>query len=108
MTNIVITIELIYNNKLTTPQINIYRNINNKIKYSNNNWTSLQELHVFVNIHAVSSSSNIISRKKMQNLYYLNLLKFEEAAKEVVDEITRPRPEGEEDVHDIQVVTRLS
>ncbi|RUS84279.1 hypothetical protein EGW08_007972 [Elysia chlorotica] len=29
---------------------------------------------------------------------------FEDAAKEVVDEITRPRPEGEEEVEDIQVM----
>lgn len=29
---------------------------------------------------------------------------FEEAAREVADEVTRPRPEGEEDVHDIQVM----
>ena len=29
---------------------------------------------------------------------------FEDAAKEVADEITRPRPVGEEDVEDIQVM----
>ena len=29
---------------------------------------------------------------------------FEEAAKEVADEVTRPRPEGDEEVQDIQVV----
>jgi len=32
-----------------------------------------------------------------------NCVQFEEAAREVADEVTRPRPEGEEDVHDIQV-----
>ena len=31
---------------------------------------------------------------------------FEDAAKEVVDEITRPRPEGEEKVKNIQVMLR--
>ena len=31
-------------------------------------------------------------------------LQFEDAAKEVADEITRPRPEGEEEVEDIQVM----
>lgn len=31
---------------------------------------------------------------------------FEEAAKDVADEVTRPRPEGEEDVRDIQVTLR--
>lgn len=29
---------------------------------------------------------------------------FEEAAKEIADEVTRPRPEGEEDLCDIQVL----
>lgn len=33
-----------------------------------------------------------------------NLQIFEEAAREVADEITSPRPEGEEDVEDIQVL----
>jgi DNA replication licensing factor MCM5 len=28
---------------------------------------------------------------------------FEEAAREVADEVTRPRPEGEEDLQDIQI-----
>jgi len=32
-----------------------------------------------------------------------NCFQFEEAAGEVADEVTRPRPEGDEDVHDIQV-----
>ncbi|XP_042906922.1 DNA replication licensing factor mcm5-A isoform X2 [Parasteatoda tepidariorum] len=31
---------------------------------------------------------------------------FEEAAKEVADEITRPRPEGEEEIQDIQITLR--
>uniref|UniRef100_A0A2R5LIX8 DNA replication licensing factor MCM5 n=1 Tax=Ornithodoros turicata TaxID=34597 RepID=A0A2R5LIX8_9ACAR len=31
---------------------------------------------------------------------------FEEAAKEVADEITRPRPEGEEEIADIQVILK--
>lgn len=31
---------------------------------------------------------------------------FEEAAREVADEITSPRPEGEEDVQDIQVLLK--
>lgn len=29
---------------------------------------------------------------------------FEEAAKEVADELTTPRPEGEEEVQDIQII----
>ena len=35
-------------------------------------------------------------------------VQFEEAAKEVADEITKPRPTGEEDVHDIQVILHSS
>ena len=31
------------------------------------------------------------------------MCQFEEAAREVADEITRPRPDGETDVEDIQV-----
>ena len=32
------------------------------------------------------------------------MFQFEEAAKEVADELTKPRPEGEEEVQDIQVM----
>lgn len=35
-----------------------------------------------------------------------NLAIFEEAAKEVADEITAPRPESEEEVQDIQILVR--
>jgi len=34
----------------------------------------------------------------------LKCCQFEEAAREVADEVTRPRPEGEEEVQDIQVM----
>lgn len=46
----------------------------------------------------------------INRLYFKFLLcasfsfQFEDAAKEVADEITRPRPEGEEEVEDIQVM----
>lgn len=33
-----------------------------------------------------------------------NLQIFEEAAREVADEITSPRPEGEEEIQDIQIL----
>lgn len=36
----------------------------------------------------------------LTNLYF----QFEDAAKEIADEITKPRPEGEEDVQDIQIM----
>ena len=32
------------------------------------------------------------------------LFQFEEAAKDVADEITKPRPDGEEEVEDIQIM----
>ena len=35
-------------------------------------------------------------------------LQFEEAAREVADEVTRPRPEGEEEVQDVQVMINWS
>jgi DNA replication licensing factor MCM5 len=31
-------------------------------------------------------------------------IQFEDAAREVADEVTKPRPEGEEEVQDIQVM----
>ena len=31
---------------------------------------------------------------------------FEDAAKEVADEVTRPRPTGEEEIQDIQIMLR--
>lgn len=33
-------------------------------------------------------------------------IQFEEAAKETADEVTRPRPEEEEDVQDIQIMLK--
>jgi len=36
------------------------------------------------------------------------LIQFEDAAKEVADEVTRPRPEGEEGVEDIQIMINSS
>ncbi len=35
---------------------------------------------------------------------YICIFQFEEAAKDVADEVTRPRPDGEEEVQDIQVM----
>lgn len=44
------------------------------------------------------------SAEQLDLLFISSMLKFEDAAKEVADEVTRPRPEGEEDVYDIQVM----
>lgn len=35
---------------------------------------------------------------------WIKLFQFEEAAKEVADEVTKPRPAGEEEIHDVQVI----
>jgi len=32
------------------------------------------------------------------------MLQFEDAAKEIADEITKPRPEGDDEVQDIQIM----
>ncbi|XP_041351942.1 DNA replication licensing factor mcm5-like [Gigantopelta aegis] len=49
-----------------------------------------------------SFDENVGDRLVKQPTEHLPL--FEDAAKEVADEITRPRPEGEEDIKDIQVM----
>lgn len=36
----------------------------------------------------------------------ISLIQFEEAAKEVADEVTKPRPLGEEEVQDIQITLK--
>lgn len=43
--------------------------------------------------------SDKISKQPTENLQI-----FEEAAREVADEITAPRPEGEEEIQDIQIL----
>ncbi|KAM7289459.1 DNA replication licensing factor mcm5 [Ixodes scapularis] len=58
-----------------------------------------------VSMEDISSFDEVLADKlSKQPTEHLPLL--EEAAKEVVDEITRPRPEGEEDVADIQVLLK--
>lgn len=42
----------------------------------------------------------------VQLFFFKIVLQLEEAAKEVVDEVTRPRPVGEETVQDIQVMLK--
>lgn len=48
---------------------------------------------------------NFENKKKMKFCLY-TLFQFEDAVKEVADEITQPRPEGEETVQDIQITLR--
>lgn len=56
-----------------------------------------------VEIEDVSSFDEALA-EKLSKIPSEHLPLFEDAAKEVADEVTRPRPEGEEDVHDIQVM----
>lgn len=42
------------------------------------------------------------------DLFLLFIFQFEEAAAEVADELTSPRPEGEEHVEDIQILLSSS
>ncbi|CAN7999910.1 unnamed protein product, partial [Ixodes hexagonus] len=58
-----------------------------------------------VSMEDISSFDEVLADKlSKQPTEHLPLL--EEAAKEVADEITRPRPEGEEDIADIQVLLK--
>ncbi|CAG5130699.1 unnamed protein product [Candidula unifasciata] len=64
---------------------------------------NLKQYWLEVDLDDVSSYDESLAEKLLkQPSEHLPL--FEDAAKEVADEITRPRPEGEEDVEDIQVM----
>ncbi|KAK3802141.1 hypothetical protein RRG08_050027 [Elysia crispata] len=64
---------------------------------------NLKQYWLEVDLDDVNSFDESLGEKLLkQPTEHLPL--FEDAAKEVVDEITRPRPEGEEEVEDIQVM----
>ncbi|GFR65019.1 DNA helicase [Elysia marginata] len=64
---------------------------------------NLKQFWLEVDLDDVNSFDESLGEKLLkQPSEHLPL--FEDAAKEVVDEITRPRPEGEEEVEDIQVM----
>ncbi|KAI8787761.1 DNA replication licensing factor mcm5 [Biomphalaria glabrata] len=64
---------------------------------------NLKQFMLEVDLDDVGSYDETLAEKLLkQPSEHLPL--FEEAAKEVADEITRPRPEGEEEVEDIQVM----
>ncbi|KAJ8942625.1 hypothetical protein NQ318_013338 [Aromia moschata] len=64
---------------------------------------NLQQYYLEVNIEDVGSfDENLADKIYKQPAEHLPI--FEEAAKEVADELTAPRPEGEEQVEDIQIM----
>ncbi|XP_005104462.1 DNA replication licensing factor mcm5-A [Aplysia californica] len=64
---------------------------------------NLKQFWLEVELDDVGSFDEALAEKLLkQPTEHLHL--FEDAAKEVADEITRPRPEGEEEVEDIQVM----
>lgn len=64
---------------------------------------NLQKYYLEVNIEDLGSFDETLAEKiSKQPSEHLPI--FEEAAKEVADELTAPRPEGEEQVEDIQIM----
>ncbi|CAH0551980.1 unnamed protein product [Brassicogethes aeneus] len=64
---------------------------------------NLQQFYLEVNIEDVASFDETLG-DKLYKLPSEHLPIFEDAAKEVADELTAPRPEGEEHVEDIQIM----
>lgn len=64
---------------------------------------NLRQYYLEVDLEDVASFDETLA-EKLSKLPSETLPMFEEAAKEVADEVTRPRPEGEEEVEDIQVM----
>ncbi|OWF42189.1 DNA replication licensing factor mcm5-like [Mizuhopecten yessoensis] len=60
-----------------------------------------------VDLQDVTSFDEALA-EKLNKLPAEHLPLFEDAAKEVADEVTRPRPDGDEDVEDIQVMVNSS
>ncbi len=61
--------------------------------------------HTFLNMdYKCDNLSRLFNNSNIVNANGCDALQFEEAAKEVADEVTRPRPEGDEEVQDIQVM----
>ncbi|KAI0231389.1 DNA replication licensing factor mcm5 [Lamellibrachia satsuma] len=66
---------------------------------------NLHQYWLEIDLDDVSSFDDLLAEKlTKQPTDHLPL--FEEAAKEVADEVTRPRPEGEEELHDIQIMLK--
>lgn len=64
---------------------------------------NLSQFWLEVDIEDVASFDEMLA-DKLNKQPTETLPMFEEAAKEVADEVTRPRPKGEEELHDIQVM----
>ncbi|KAF8778211.1 DNA replication licensing factor mcm5 like protein [Argiope bruennichi] len=66
---------------------------------------NLKQYWIEVSIEDLTSFDEVLGEKlNKQPTEFLPV--FEEAVKEVADEITRPRPEGDEEVQDVQVTLR--
>jgi len=66
---------------------------------------NLGECYLEVDLNDLSSYDELLADKLIKSpSEYIPL--FEAAAKEVADEITRPRPSGEEDIQDIQITLK--
>lgn len=64
---------------------------------------NLRQYYLEVNIEDVGSFDEALA-DKLYKQPSEHLPIFEEAAKEIADELTAPRPEEEEDIQDIQVI----
>ncbi|XP_050508532.1 DNA replication licensing factor Mcm5 [Diabrotica virgifera virgifera] len=64
---------------------------------------NLRQYYLEVNVEDVGSFDEYLA-DKLYKQPSEHLALFEEAAKEVADELTAPRPEGEEEVEDIQIM----
>lgn len=64
---------------------------------------NLRQYFLEVDVDDITSFDEVLA-EKLQKQPTEHIPLFEEAAKEVADEVTKPRPEGEEEVQDIQVM----
>lgn len=64
---------------------------------------NLQQYYLEVNLEDLASFDEGLA-DKLYKLPAEHIPIFEEAARDVADEITSPRPEGEEEVEDIQIM----
>ena len=78
-------------------------NFNYKYRDALKRQYNLGQFFLEVNLEDLASFDEALA-DKMYKQPTEHLSVFEEAAKEVADEVTAPRPEGEENVHDIQIL----
>ncbi|KAJ1528330.1 hypothetical protein ONE63_006751 [Megalurothrips usitatus] len=78
-------------------------NFNYKYRDALKRQYNLGQFYLEINLEDLASFDESLA-DKMYKQPTEHLAVFEEAAKEVADEVTAPRPEGEDKVHDIQVL----